>query len=200
MRAGEKTEQLQPQQEKALKLIPVQQRSLARSRLSNLSPGWIPVAFQFPNKNELHFKTPKNHVEFRSFKAAYSFDSVLKQYSDESDAMDIFIKEQGRDRIRSIIRSYGSYKANEPTNTAKQSQIAMDSSDRSDKVECEENISPTITNTPVVEDYWEVEQVLQVRFQRHEMQFLVRWKGFSTTDDTWEPVDNLCDTAREYAI
>ena len=33
---------------------------------------------------------------------------------------------------------------------------------------------------------WEVESILRVRRQRNQLQFLIRWKGFSEAHDSWE--------------
>ncbi|XP_011697020.1 PREDICTED: probable chromo domain-containing protein LHP1 [Wasmannia auropunctata] len=39
---------------------------------------------------------------------------------------------------------------------------------------------------------FEVERIIEVRFKKNGMkEFLIRWKGFSATDDTWEPEKNL---------
>ncbi|KYQ56071.1 Chromobox protein like protein 5 [Trachymyrmex zeteki] len=39
---------------------------------------------------------------------------------------------------------------------------------------------------------FEVERVIEVRFKKNgTKEFLIRWKGFSATDDTWEPERNL---------
>ena len=38
---------------------------------------------------------------------------------------------------------------------------------------------------------WEVEQILHVRRYRHQVQYLVRWKGFLEAHDSWEPAFNV---------
>ena len=38
---------------------------------------------------------------------------------------------------------------------------------------------------------WEVEQILRVRRYRRQVQYLVRWKGFSEAHNTWEPATNV---------
>ena len=38
---------------------------------------------------------------------------------------------------------------------------------------------------------FEVERVLARRVVRGREQFLIRWKGYSSFDDTWEPRENL---------
>ena len=38
---------------------------------------------------------------------------------------------------------------------------------------------------------WEVEQILRVRRYQRQVQYLIRWKGFSEAHDSWEPVSNV---------
>ena len=38
---------------------------------------------------------------------------------------------------------------------------------------------------------WEVESILKVRRWRNQLQFLVRWKGFSEAHDSWEPAKDV---------
>ena len=38
---------------------------------------------------------------------------------------------------------------------------------------------------------WEVESILKVRRRQNQLQYLVRWKGFSEAHDSWEPTKNV---------
>ncbi len=46
------------------------------------------------------------------------------------------------------------------------------------------------------EEEYEVEEVQQVRRQGrgHKLHYLIKWKGFPTSDSTWEPVEHLKHT------
>ena len=43
--------------------------------------------------------------------------------------------------------------------------------------------------------YWEVEMVLDERIRKRKREFLVKWKGFDQSQNTWEPAENLHDCA-----
>ena len=38
---------------------------------------------------------------------------------------------------------------------------------------------------------WEVEHIMRVRRRRNQLQYLIRWKGFSDAHDSWEPTKHL---------
>ena len=41
------------------------------------------------------------------------------------------------------------------------------------------------------EQEWEVEQILDMRTRRLGKQYLIRWKGYSSAHDSWEPWENI---------
>ncbi|KAK1744924.1 chromodomain-containing protein [Skeletonema marinoi] len=45
--------------------------------------------------------------------------------------------------------------------------------------------------------FWEVAAVIGRRIRRNRVEYLIRWKGCSEEDNTWEPAANLCDSANE---
>ena len=50
---------------------------------------------------------------------------------------------------------------------------------------------------PVIVDSheeFEVEQILDSRIRHRQLQYLVRWKGYSPADDTWEPATHLLNS------
>ena len=44
------------------------------------------------------------------------------------------------------------------------------------------------------EDEWEVESVKDSRYSRGQLQYLVHWKGYDVSEDTWEPARHLTHT------
>ena len=54
----------------------------------------------------------------------------------------------------------------------------------------------TIVSAPQDGDFfWEVAAVIGKRIRRNRVEYLIRWKGCSEDDNTWEPAGNLCDSA-----
>ncbi|KFY31286.1 hypothetical protein V493_01241 [Pseudogymnoascus sp. VKM F-4281 (FW-2241)] len=51
-------------------------------------------------------------------------------------------------------------------------------------------------NEPAKDEEYEVERVLDTRFNNGELKFYVLWKGFSIEEATWEPRSNL-DNSKE---
>jgi cytochrome oxidase assembly protein ShyY1 len=51
------------------------------------------------------------------------------------------------------------------------------------------------TQPPLIEvdseEEWEVEQILKSKIQNRVLQYLVKWKGVLTSENTWEPVRNI---------
>jgi hypothetical protein len=50
---------------------------------------------------------------------------------------------------------------------------------------------------PVVvddEEEWEVEEVLAYRLYYRKLQYLVKWLGWPSYKNSWEPVENLTNT------
>src|SRR5216683_1178410 len=39
---------------------------------------------------------------------------------------------------------------------------------------------------------YEVEAVQAHRYRRRKLQYLIKWKGYPNSDNTWEPLDNIC--------
>lgn len=57
-------------------------------------------------------------------------------------------------------------------------------------------IAPATSKATAPEDFfWEVEDVIGRRIHRGRVEYLIRWKGCTEDDHTWEPPANLCDTA-----
>jgi len=64
-----------------------------------------------------------------------------------------------------------------------------------------DNLEGTIVAAPKDGDFfWEVAAVLGRRIRRNRVEYLIRWKGCSEEDNTWEPAANLCDSAMEEAV
>ena len=41
------------------------------------------------------------------------------------------------------------------------------------------------------EENFEVEEIVNHRFRKGKIQYLIRWKNYTPEDDTWEPKENL---------
>ena len=59
--------------------------------------------------------------------------------------------------------------------------------------------SPPIQLADQEEHEFEVDRLLDTRTVRGVKQYLVRWKGYSAFDDSWEPASNLANAAAKVA-
>ena len=51
-------------------------------------------------------------------------------------------------------------------------------------------LPPIVDNRPKTGEY-EVERVIRGRYKNRELQYLIKWKGFPNSRNTWEPEKNL---------
>ncbi|XP_013627065.1 PREDICTED: chromo domain-containing protein LHP1-like [Brassica oleracea var. oleracea] len=63
--------------------------------------------------------------------------------------------------------------------------------DVEEKEEEEEEEEGKEDGPKVAEEFYEVEAIRHKRVHKGEVQYLIKWKGWPETDNTWEPLENL---------
>ncbi|CAK9318967.1 unnamed protein product [Citrullus colocynthis] len=66
--------------------------------------------------------------------------------------------------------------------------------DEAGEVDGEDNAVPDVSaseRTNLDEGFFEVEAIRRKRVRKGQLQYLVKWRGWPETENTWEPVDNL---------
>ena len=59
------------------------------------------------------------------------------------------------------------------------------------------NMIPGIPSNAKTQEY-EVEKVLRGKFMNNKLYYLIKWKGFSKSKNTWEPAENVNETLQDY--
>ena len=99
--------------EDVLDKLPAKRKKRAIAALESLSEGWIPVPYKSKKsgKQEMHFKTPEYGVIFKSHRSASNFDKILRQSTNESSALESFVKDLkgGYDDFQRMVLSCGNF-------------------------------------------------------------------------------------------
>ncbi|KOC63455.1 Chromobox protein like protein 3, partial [Habropoda laboriosa] len=83
----------------------------------------------------------------------------------------------GKNKITKVERKPRKSKNNMKKETENGKQITASDEEKNDKEDQKE---------------FEVERIIEVHFKKNKTrQFLIRWKGFTAADDSWEPEENL---------
>ncbi len=57
------------------------------------------------------------------------------------------------------------------------------------------NIASVAVPAPLPKDVYAVEQIVNIKVIGHHLMYLVKWVGFESCDNSWEPEDNILDPA-----
>lgn len=112
-------------------------------------------------------------------------------------------KTSSRAKVSSMERPTGKRKSTNGINKTESQSKSIDIKERrklrkrQDQIEHEKqrDKNGNIVYGEGEESFWEVEKVVGRRMIKKKVQYLVRWKGFSEAENTWEPAEHLCDTA-----
>jgi hypothetical protein len=77
---------------------------------------------------------------------------------------------------------------------AKQKGLGLDNLAGNIVADPQDGVGPA---TNAEDFFWEVAAVIGRRIHRNRVEYLIRWKGCSEKENTWEPATNLCDSASE---
>jgi hypothetical protein len=67
--------------------------------------------------------------------------------------------------------------------------------------EAERTRNPIIPGLPLIQDpvkEYEIERIIRGRYRNDRLEYLVKWKGYPNSRNTWEPLANLNKATLEY--
>ncbi|KAK2586789.1 hypothetical protein KPH14_011814 [Odynerus spinipes] len=149
-------------------------------------------------------------VGHRTIKGRRQFLIRWKGYGEESDTweqekdlncpklIENFLAEEAETNTESeeaISEKSPKLVKTKPSKTEKKKEIKKSKNNnkrQSNQTEEDEHESEDSLKSEDGQKEFEVDKIMEVRFKKNKKRlFLIRWKGFSPADDTWEPEENL---------
>ena len=69
--------------------------------------------------------------------------------------------------------------------------LSLNASSEENYASSEENNASSEENYTSSEENYQVGKIVNHRFRKRKIQYLIRWKNYTPDDDTWEPKENL---------
>jgi len=174
----------------------------------DLPPGWkmAPSRRGFKGEGDKIFISPSLKLRFRARLRMEEFVVVISEEGGNEERAWEKYKQRYGNRIRSYVHGqvFKPQHVVALTRPARShATIVSHSNDDAPGVRVKKSSASSIakdndaTEEEDGHDYWEVEMILDRRKRNSRHEYLVRWKGCSEEQDTWEPLRNLSHEAQE---
>jgi len=91
---------------------------------------------------------------------------------------------------RRVLHSTTTSSRTFPKRRYRQKTVSVSSGELKQRTK-ESSQTPTLTEIEVESEEYEVEQICDIKFTDGQELYLVKWKGFASNENTWEPRENL---------